>query len=108
MERWYEDGNMDRKYAVQTIKAGVLQTIASQFVGQTLQERLGMSEMSDGINQAVAARKDSESIGTQSLPRRPSRAVRNGSATRSETLTPVLINVLPVKDVRTRRFLVKA
>jgi hypothetical protein len=50
---------MDRKYAERGIKAGVLQVIASQFVGQTPQERAGMSEMSDGINQAIAARQKS-------------------------------------------------
>jgi hypothetical protein len=43
MDRWYEDGTMDRKYAEQAIKAGALQTIASQFVGQTVQERAGES-----------------------------------------------------------------
>ncbi len=60
MDRWYEDGTMDRKYAIEAIKAGVLQTIASQFVGQTLQERAGESELSDGINKAIAARKKSK------------------------------------------------
>jgi hypothetical protein len=59
MDRWYEDGTMDRKYAEQAIKAGVLQTIASQFVGQTLQERAGETEMRDGINQVIAAKKKS-------------------------------------------------
>lgn len=59
MDRWYEDGTMDQKYAERSIKAGVLQIIASQFVGQTLQERAGESEMSDGINKAMAARKKS-------------------------------------------------
>jgi hypothetical protein len=59
MERWYEDGTMDRKFAERSIKAGVLQIIASQFVGQTLQERAGESEMSDGINKAMAARQKS-------------------------------------------------
>lgn len=60
MDRWYEDGTMDRKYAIETIKAGVLQTIASQFVGQTLQKRAGESEMSDGINKVIAARKKTQ------------------------------------------------
>jgi hypothetical protein len=59
MNRWYEDGTMDRKYAEQAIKAGVLQIIASQFVGQTLQERAGETEMRDGINQVIAAKKKS-------------------------------------------------
>jgi hypothetical protein len=48
--------SIDRSYAEQAIKAGVLQLIASQFVGQTLQERAGESEMRDGINKAMAAR----------------------------------------------------
>jgi hypothetical protein len=59
MDRWYEDGTMDRKYAERAIKGGVLQTIASQFVGQTLQERAGETEMRDGINQVIAAKKKS-------------------------------------------------
>jgi hypothetical protein len=59
MDRWYEDGTMDRKYAEHSIKAGVLQIVASQFVGQTLQERAGESEMSDGINKAIAGRQKS-------------------------------------------------
>ena len=59
MDRWYEDGTMDRKYAEQSIKAGALQIVASQFVGQTLQERAGESEMSDGINKAIAGRQKS-------------------------------------------------
>jgi hypothetical protein len=59
MDRWYEDGTMDRKYAEHSIKAGVLQIIASQFVGQTLQERAGESELSGGINQVIAAKKKS-------------------------------------------------
>ena len=42
------------------IKARVLQIIASQFVGQTLQERAGKSEMSDGINKYIAARQNSK------------------------------------------------
>jgi hypothetical protein len=58
MDRWYQDGTVDRKYAI-AIKAGVLQAIASQFVGQTLQERAGESEMIDGINKVIAARKKS-------------------------------------------------
>lgn len=60
MDRWHEDGTMDRKYAESAIKAGVLQIIASQFVGQTLQESAGKSEMSDGINKAIAARQKSK------------------------------------------------
>lgn len=59
IDRWYEDGTMDLKYAEHAIKAGVLQVIASQFVGQTLQERAGETEMSGGINMAMAAREKS-------------------------------------------------
>jgi hypothetical protein len=59
MDRWYEDGTMDRKYAEHSIKAGVLQVIASQFVGQTPQERAGASEMSRGINEIIAAKQKS-------------------------------------------------
>jgi hypothetical protein len=36
IDRWHEDGTIDRKYVESTITAGVLQIIASQFVGQTL------------------------------------------------------------------------
>jgi hypothetical protein len=59
MDRSYEDGTMDRKYAEHSIKAGVLQIIASQFVGQTPQERAGQYEMIDGVNKAIAAREKS-------------------------------------------------
>lgn len=59
IDRWQEDGTIDVKYAESTIKAGVLQIIASQFVGQALQERAGESEMSDGINKVIAARQKS-------------------------------------------------
>jgi hypothetical protein len=58
MDRWYEDGTMVRKYAEQAIKAGALRTIASQFVGQTLQERAGESEISDAINAGCSLRRD--------------------------------------------------
>lgn len=59
MDRWYEDGTIDRKYAEQAIKAGVLQTIASQFVGQIPQERAGETELRDGINKIISAKKKS-------------------------------------------------
>ena len=59
IDRWYEDATMDRIYAEHAIKAGVLQLIASQFVGQTLQERAGETEMSRGINMAIAAKQKS-------------------------------------------------
>jgi hypothetical protein len=41
IERWREDGTFDQLEAEDSIKARVLQIIASQFVGQTLQERAG-------------------------------------------------------------------
>jgi hypothetical protein len=44
-------------YAEESIKAGMLQIIASQFVGQKPQERAGESEMRDGINEVFAARQ---------------------------------------------------
>jgi hypothetical protein len=69
MDRWYEDGTMDRKYAEHSIKAGVLQIIASQFVGQTLQERAGESEMRAGINSTIAARKKSNEYRKAKYPR---------------------------------------
>lgn len=84
MDRWYEDGTMDRKYAIEAIKAGVLQTIASQFVGQTLQERAGESEMSDGINKVIAARKKSREYWDAKHPA-PAKAK---SGTRRKTSAP--------------------
>jgi hypothetical protein len=63
MDRWYENGTVDRKCAEHSIKAGVSQIVASQFVGQTLQERAGESQMRDGINQVIAARRNSENTG---------------------------------------------
>jgi hypothetical protein len=71
MDRWYEDGTMDRKYAERSIKAGVLQIVASQFVGQTLQERAGESEMSAGINSVIAARQKSNKYWEAKHPRAP-------------------------------------
>jgi hypothetical protein len=55
--RWREDGTLDQLEAEDTIKAGVLQNIASQFVGQKPQERAGESEMRGGINEAFKARQ---------------------------------------------------
>jgi hypothetical protein len=59
LDRWYEDGTIDRMYAESAIKAGVLQIIASRFVDQLPQERAGQSEMNDGVNKAFAARTKS-------------------------------------------------
>jgi hypothetical protein len=55
IDRLYESGRMDRKYAEQSIKTGVLQVIASQLVHQDLQERHGQSELERGIDQAIKA-----------------------------------------------------
>jgi hypothetical protein len=60
IDRWQEDGTIDRKYAEESIKAGALQVIASQFVDQSLQEKAGQSELRDGINPAIAAREKSK------------------------------------------------
>ncbi|WP_407174552.1 hypothetical protein [Bradyrhizobium sp. STM 3562] len=67
MERWYEDGTIDRKYAEASIKAGVLQIIASQFVDQPLQEKAGKSEMSDG--KLIAAKAKSHAYWNAELSR---------------------------------------
>jgi hypothetical protein len=56
IKRWQDDGTIDRLYAERNIKDGALQIIASQLVGQTLQERAGEKEMSDGISKAIDAR----------------------------------------------------
>jgi hypothetical protein len=55
IERWHEDGTFDRQDAEDSIKAGVLQMIASQFVGQVTQKCAGQSEMRNGINKVFAA-----------------------------------------------------
>lgn len=55
IERWRDDGSLDRLEAEDSIKAGVLQVIASQFVGQKPQERAGESEMDDGIKRVFDA-----------------------------------------------------
>jgi hypothetical protein len=73
IERWYEDGTFDRQEAEDSIKAGVLQIIASQLVRQTLQEHAGESEMRDGINKAFEARHRRNNIGTLNKGRRPPR-----------------------------------
>lgn len=57
IERWREDGTFNELEAEDSIKAGMLQIIASQFVGQTLQERAGKSEMRNGISKAIAAKE---------------------------------------------------
>jgi hypothetical protein len=90
MDRWYDDGTIDRKYAVQAIKAGVLQTIASQFVGQTLQERAGETEMRDGINQVIAAKKKSREYwdAKHPAPTRTSAKKRKPSAPRRFEIRP--------------------
>jgi hypothetical protein len=59
IDRWQEDGTIDRKYAEESIEAGALQVIASQFVDPSLQ-KAGQSELRDGINQAIAAREKSK------------------------------------------------
>jgi hypothetical protein len=57
IERRHEDGSFDKLEAEETIKAGVLQIIDSQFVGLGTQKRAGESEMRDGINKAFEARQ---------------------------------------------------
>jgi hypothetical protein len=57
IERWHEDGTFEQLDAEDSIKGGVLQIIASQFVGQKTQECAGQSEMCNGINEAFEARK---------------------------------------------------
>jgi hypothetical protein len=57
IERWQDDGTFDKLEAEDSIKAGVLQIIASQFVGQRTQECAGESEMRNGINEAFKARQ---------------------------------------------------
>jgi len=57
IERWHEDGTFDQLEAEDSIKGGVLQIIASQFVGQKTQECAGGSEMRNGINEVSAARQ---------------------------------------------------
>jgi hypothetical protein len=74
IDRWHEDGTIDRKYAENDIKAGVLQIIASQLVGQALQERASESEMNDGINKAIAARQKSNKYWEAKYP--PAKAGR--------------------------------
>jgi len=59
LDRWSKDGTFDRRYAESVIKAGVLQLIASQFVGQPSQTAAAKSELSDGINKAISAREKS-------------------------------------------------
>jgi hypothetical protein len=57
IERWQDDGTFDKIEAEDSIQAGVLQIIASQFVGQKTQECAGESEMRNGINEAFEARQ---------------------------------------------------
>jgi hypothetical protein len=60
IDRWQEDGTIDKAYAESSIQAGALQIIASRFVYQTLQERAGETEMRDGIKTAIAAKQKSK------------------------------------------------
>jgi hypothetical protein len=57
IERWQDIGMFDKLEAEDSMKAGVLQIIASQFVGQRTQESAGESEMRNGINEAFEARQ---------------------------------------------------
>jgi hypothetical protein len=59
-ERWHEDGTFDQLDAEDSIKAGVLQIIASELVGQVTQQCAGESEMRVGINEVFAARREAK------------------------------------------------
>jgi hypothetical protein len=58
--RWREDGTLDQLEAEDSTKAGVLQSIASQLVGQKSQECAGQSEMYEGINKIFKARQETK------------------------------------------------
>jgi hypothetical protein len=81
MDRWYEDGTMDRKYAEHSIKAGVLQIVASQFVGQSLQQRAGETGMTAGTKRAIAASQKSNKY-WEATHRRPRRIAKSASLLR--------------------------
>jgi hypothetical protein len=70
IERWHEDGTFDQLDAEDSIKGGVLQAIASQFVGQKTQECAGTSEMRNGISEAFEARQKAKQY--RDAQRRPS------------------------------------
>jgi hypothetical protein len=57
VKRWHEDGTFDELEARDSIKAGVLQIIASELVGQPTQACAGQSEMYDGVNGVFDARQ---------------------------------------------------
>jgi hypothetical protein len=78
MGRWREDGTLDQLDAEDNIKTGVLQSIASQLVGQKSQECAGQSEMYEGINKIFAARQETrrywDAGQRRPSPRRPARS----------------------------------
>ena len=57
IERWRENGELDQLEAEDSIKAGALQIIASQLVGQRPQKQAGVREMREGINRVFGAKK---------------------------------------------------
>jgi hypothetical protein len=71
-------------YAERTIKDGVLQIVASQLVGQMLQERAGETELRDGISKVFDARaKHHKYWGPKrSAPAKPARKMRKLAARR--------------------------
>jgi hypothetical protein len=70
IERWHEDGTFDKLEAEESIRGGVLQIIASQFVGQGPQKRAGESELRNGINEAFKAKQKAKQH--RDAQRRPS------------------------------------
>jgi hypothetical protein len=49
VDRWLGDGRHEQLLAEHTIQRGVLQAIASELIGQDMQQRTGESEFHDGL-----------------------------------------------------------
>jgi hypothetical protein len=57
-DRWMQDGTFDKMDAEHTIYRGVLQIVASQLIGQSVQKSAGDSELHDGLHAYERARQE--------------------------------------------------
>jgi hypothetical protein len=58
IDRWWKDGRFEKMMAVHTISKGVLQAIASELIGQNMQQRSGESELHQGILDWIRVREE--------------------------------------------------
>jgi len=84
VERWHEDGTFDELEAGDSIKAGVLQIIASELVGQPKQACAGRSECMTELMGCLTRDKKRMSIGIQDKRHpKPKQLAKTASAVES-------------------------